>query len=75
MGDCYRGKHGDSSFRYQQGNGHRYVRHCQHFSGPRYDEVLEGQAYHSEETGRRSFVIVIRAYAYARAPLRSDARR
>lgn len=54
--------------RHQQGNGHRLVRHCQHSTGSRYDEVLEGQAYHSEETGRRPFVIVIRRADRTGAP-------
>jgi hypothetical protein len=40
--------------RYQSGDGHQLLRHCKHSSGTGHDEVLEGEAYHTEETGKSS---------------------
>jgi hypothetical protein len=38
--------------RHQSGDGDQLVRHCEHPAGAGHDEVLEGQAHHTEETGR-----------------------
>jgi hypothetical protein len=40
--------------RYQSGDGHQLVRHCEYSPGTGHDEVLEGKAYHTEEAGRSS---------------------
>lgn len=36
------------------GNGYQLLRYRQHVAGPRHDEILEGKAYHSQETGMLS---------------------
>lgn len=52
--------------RWHLGNGHLFVRHCEHVAGLGHDEVLEGQAHHLEEAGewwrkrRRNGVLIKR---------------
>jgi hypothetical protein len=38
--------------RHQSGDGHQLLRHCEHSSGIGHDEILEGEAHHTEETGK-----------------------
>jgi len=38
--------------RHQSGDGHQLLRHCKHSSGIGNDEILEGEAHHTEEAGK-----------------------
>jgi hypothetical protein len=38
--------------RYQSGDGHQLLRHCKYPPSAGHDEVLEGEAHHTEEAGK-----------------------